>query len=187
MDLFSRIAGKYDKIIRSSAVEEFKIHLKIEPDKLLVDLGGGTGRVALVLEEMANECVLLDRSFEMLQQAKKKSSSLLLVQGAGESLPFKTASIPQIFANDTLHHIHKQIETLTECFRVMEISGNLTIREYDPKYWKTKFLILFEKLLLFGSNFLSPQELEDTCLELGFFVNWYRLTNSTYLLEAIKV
>ena len=186
MDLFSRIAGSYDKIIRSSAVEEFKGHLNLELDEILVDLGGGTGRVALVLEKMTNGCILLDRSYEMLQQAQKKSKSLYLVQGTGESLPFKTDSIPQFFANDTVHHIKKQKETITECYKVMRKGSSLSIREYDPKYWKTKFLVFFEKLLMFGSIFLSPKELEEICTEIGFSVNWKRLTNSTYLLRAEK-
>ena len=186
MDLFSRIADRYDKIIRSSAVEEFKSFINLKSEEILVDLGGGTGRVALVLEKMTNGCVLLDRSFEMLKQAKKKSNSLILVQGVGEALPFRKDTIPQIFANDTLHHILKQEETLAECYEVMMKSGYFTIREFDPKYWKTKFLIFFEKVLMFGSTFLSPQKLEDMCKEIGFSVNWQRLTKSTSMLEAMK-
>ena len=186
MDLFSRIARRYDSIIRSSAVEEFKKHLNLETNDILLDLGGGTGRVALVLEKMTNGCILLDRSFEMIQQAKKKSNDLFFVQGVGEALPFKKGSIPQIFANDTLHHIHRQEETLDECYRIIKDEGLFSIREYDPEYWKTKFLILFEKILMFGSIFLSPQKLEEMCTRVGFSVSWQRLSNSTYLLEALK-
>ncbi len=186
MDLFSRIAGRYDSIIRSSAVNEFKKYLNLESDKILLDLGGGTGRVALVLEQMTNGCILLDRSFEMLQQARKKSNSLFFLQGVGESLPFRTGTVPQIFANDTLHHIQKQKETLDECYRVMGNKSRFSIREYDPEYWKTKFLIFFEKVLMFSSIFLPPWKLEEFCKNIGFAVVWQRLTKSTYLLEATK-
>ncbi len=186
MDLFSRIAGSYDKLIRGFALDSIKEFLKLEPDKLLLDLGGGTGRVSVAIDEQVNGCILLDRSFEMLQQASKKSRTLYLVQGVGENLPFKYGTIPQMFANDTLHHIRQQRETLSECYQALSYDGKMIIREYDPKYWKTKFLIFFEKVLLFGSTFLSPQQLEDICLNLGFSVDWQRLSKSTYLLNAKK-
>jgi ubiquinone/menaquinone biosynthesis C-methylase UbiE len=186
MDLFSKIAHNYDNIIRGFAIDTIKDSLILESDKLLLDLGGGTGRVSLELQKLTNEIVLLDRSFEMLQQASKKSNSLLLVQGVGEDLPFRTDAIPQIFANDTLHHIHYQQETLENCHRVLSQNGRMTIREYDPEYWKTKFLIFFEWVLRFGSIFQSPKNLEKMCKYLGFSVEWERLTKSTYILQAQK-
>ncbi len=187
MDLFSRIAGKYDKLIRGFALETIKDSINIETDKLLLDLGGGTGRVSLELETLTNGIILLDRSFEMLKQASKKTNKLLIVQGVGENLPFRVDSIPQIFANDTLHHIHYQKETLENCHRVLNFKGRLTIREYDPEYWKTKFLIFFEWVLMFGSTFLSPRKLKEICAKIGFEVKWQRLSKSTYLLKAEKL
>ena len=68
MDLFSRIAKNYDKIIRGFALDTIKDSLTLESDKLLLDLGGGTGRVSTELEKHANGIVLLDRSFEMLNR-----------------------------------------------------------------------------------------------------------------------
>ena len=186
MDLFSRIAGRYDKIIRGFAIETIRDSLTLYPDKLLLDLGGGTGRVSTELQELVNECIVFDRSFEMLQQASKKSNNLLIVQGVGENLPFRDSSIPQIFANDTLHHVHFQQETLQRSFQALNKGGRITIREYDPEYWKTKFLIFFEWVLRFGSIFLSPKKLEKMCRKIGFEVEWQRLTESTYLLNAIK-
>lgn len=186
MDLFSRIAGRYDKIIRGFAIETIRDSLTLFPDKLLLDLGGGTGRVSTELRNLVSECIVFDRSFEMLQQASKKSRNLLIVQGVGENLPFKDGSIPQIFANDTLHHVHFQQETLSRCYQAMREGGRMIIREYDPECWRTKFLIFFEWVLRFGSTFLSPKTLEEICSEIGFEVDWQRLTESTYLLNAIK-
>ncbi|MCE7741057.1 MAG: methyltransferase domain-containing protein [Candidatus Heimdallarchaeota archaeon] len=186
MDLFSKIAGSYDKIIRGFALDTIREFIKLVPDKLLLDLGGGTGRVSTELDDHVNGCILLDRSFEMLQQASKKSRNLLIVQGVGENLPFKENSIPQIFANDTLHHVQFQNETLENCHCVMTPNGKMIIREYDPEYWKTKFLIFFEWVLLFRSTFLSPRRLEEMCQKIGFSVDWQRLSKSTYLLNANK-
>ena len=186
MDLFSRIAGIYDKLIRGFALDTIKQFIQIKPDEFLVDLGGGTGRLCVELNRYANGCILIDRSFEMLQQAAKKSKDFLLVQGVGENLPFRKNSIPQMFANDTLHHIHYQSETLSNCYSVLKPQGRLIIREYDSENWRTKFLIFFEWSLRFGSTFLSPKQLEEICREIGFEVDWQRLSKSTYMLNAIK-
>ena len=111
---------------------------------------------------------------------------MFIVQAVGENLPFKDGSIPQIFANDTLHHVQFQNETLENCYHAMSPNGNMMIREFDPEYWKTKFLIFLEWVLLFGSTFLSPRRLEEICQKIGFSVDWQRLSKSTYLLNARK-
>ena len=186
MDLFSRIAGIYDKIIKGFTLDTIKQFVQIIPNEILLDLGGGTGRLSVELNKCVNGCILIDRSFEMLEQALKKSKDFLIVQGVGENLPFKENSIPQIFANDTLHHIHFQNETLSDCYRVLKPQGRLIIREYDPEHWRTKFLLFFEWILLFGSTFLSPKKLEKICQKIGFSVDWKRLSKSTYMLNAVK-
>jgi len=186
MDLFSRIASIYDKIIRGFALETIREFLQLNPDELLLDLGGGTGRLSTELDNQSNGCIILDRSFEMLQQASQKSKQLLIVQGVGENLPFKENSIPQIFLNDTLHHIHFQNDTIANCYNILKPEGRLFIREYDPDQWRTRFLIFFEWVLRFGSTFLSPYKLEEICQNCGFSVEWQRLSKSTYMLSAKK-
>ena len=98
MDLFSRIAKSYDKIIPSFDLSTILGNITLIEDKPILDLGGGTGRVAVTFESHVNGCILIDRSFEMLSQAKKKSASLMLVQGVGETLPYRKDSISKIFA-----------------------------------------------------------------------------------------
>ncbi len=186
MDLFSRIAGRYDRIIRGFDLEKIIDDLTYSREELLVDLGGGTGRVATLFLNYVNECLVIDRSFEMLKQAQNKSRNLLFVQGTGDSMPFRENTIKQIFVNDVLHHIRKQKETLQESHLVLKENGKLIIREYDRKYIGNIFLFIFEKILRFGSVFFSPQELKDQCQEIGFSVNWKRLTRGTYLLSAEK-
>jgi len=122
----------------------------------------------------------------MINQAQNKSRDLLLVQGSGDSMPFRENTIKQIFVNDVLHHIQKQEETLKESHLVLKDQGNIIIRDYDRKYIGNIFLFIFEKILRFGSIFFSPQELKDKCQDIGFSVNWKRLTRGTYLLSAEK-
>lgn len=186
MDLFSRIAGRYDHIIKGFDLQKIISYFTYSEEDLLVDLGGGTGRVATLFLDYVNECLILDRSFEMLEQAKNKSRNLILVQGSGDSMPFRENTIKQIFVNDVLHHIKNQKETLQESYLVLKEHGNLIIRDYDRKYIGNIFLFIFEKVLRFGSVFFSPQELADQCQEIGYSVSWKRLTKGTYLLSAEK-
>ena len=186
MDLFSRIAQRYDNIVGSFNFEEIGGFLPLEKEELLVDFGGGTGRAAKHLEAVVNGCIVLDRSYEMLEQAAVKSTHSHLVQGLGESLPFRKNSIKQIFANDTLHHIKKQRESLEECYKVLSPKGRLIIREFDKTKFRVKLLILFEKIILFGSKFFSPKELQDLCQNIGFNTKIISLTKNTYLVVGEK-
>jgi len=186
MDIFSRIADKYDNIVGAFNIEEIGGSLPLEEKELLLDFGGGTGRAAQHLEEIVNGCIILDRSFEMLQQAAKKSIRSLLVQGLCEALPFRKNSIKQIFANDTLHHLKKQQESLEECYEALTPKGKLTIREFDKRKFRVKLLIFFEKIVRFDSKFFSPKELLDLCQKIGFESKFISLTKTTYLIVGEK-
>ncbi len=161
-------------------------YINLQSDELFFDLGGGTGRIAYQLTDYVNGCLVFDASYKMLLQAKKKSNDLLLIHGFSETLPIRNNSLKQIFLNDSLHHIRLQEETLEECFRVLSSGGQLIIREFDKKYFWNKFLIFGEKLLRFKSKFLSPDQLSDMCLKLGFEISWKRPTKSTFILTAKK-
>ena len=186
MDLFSRIAHKYDDIVGSFNFEEIGKSLPLERKDLLLDFGGGTGRAAQHLEAVVNGCVILDKSYAMLKQADKKSIQSHLVQGLGESLPFRKNSIKQIFANDTLHHLKKQRESIAECYKILIPKGKLIIREFDKRKFRVKLLILFEKIIRFGSKFFSPDELANLCQEIGFSSKIVPLTKNTYLVVCEK-
>ena len=80
MDIFSQIAHRYDDIVGAFNFEEIGGFLPLEKDNLLLDFGGGTGRAAHHLEALVNGCIIIDRSYEMLKQAAKKSIQSHLVQ-----------------------------------------------------------------------------------------------------------
>ncbi|MBN1329674.1 MAG: methyltransferase domain-containing protein [Candidatus Heimdallarchaeota archaeon] len=186
MSLFSKIAHRYDKIVGHFNLEEIMDYMNLHSDELLFDLGGGTGRIAYQLAKHVNSCLVLDASYKMLLQAKKKGNDLLLIQGFSESLPIKGQSLKQIFLNDSLHHIRMQKETLEECFRVLSFGGQLIIREFDKKYFWNKFLIFGEKILRFKSKFLTPTQLSEMCQKIGFETSWKRPSKATFILIAKK-
>ncbi|MHA2357765.1 MAG: class I SAM-dependent methyltransferase [Candidatus Heimdallarchaeaceae archaeon] len=186
MDHFSRYASEYDNIVSAFDLDKIAEYLPLHKDDILLDIGGGTGRVAILLEKVVNECIVFDLSFDMLLEAKRKSKSLFLIQGSSTSLPFRKNSIKQIFVNDTLHHIKEQQKTLEESYNVIKPKGKLIIREYNRKYFWNIFLILFEKIMRFGSKFLSPKQLSEMCQQCGFKTQFHKPTKSTFVLIGEK-
>lgn len=184
--IFSNIAHWYDDFVGSFDYEEIAEYLPLYEDELILDLGGGTGRVSQDLASNTNGCIILDLSYKMLIQAKRKSRSMFIIQGLSQNLPFRERSLKQIFLNDTLHHIADQEGTLKDCFAILDSEGKLIIREYDKKKLSTKFLIFFEKLVRFGSKFLSPSQLSEMCTEQGFKAEFHRPSKSTFILIAEK-
>ncbi|HUT81858.1 MAG TPA: class I SAM-dependent methyltransferase [Candidatus Bathyarchaeia archaeon] len=186
MSLFSKVAHNYDKIVGPFDLSEIMEYIDLHPEELLFDLGGGTGRIAYQLTDYVKGCLVLDASYKMLLEAKKKGNDLFLIHGFSESLPLKTNSLKQIFLNDSLHHIKLQEETLVECFRVLSSGGQLIIREFDKKYFWNKFLIFGEKILRFKSKFFSPAQLSELCQKIGFETSWKRPSKATFILIAKK-
>ncbi|MBY8994846.1 MAG: class I SAM-dependent methyltransferase [Candidatus Heimdallarchaeota archaeon] len=186
MNIFSKVAKKYDNFVGKFNLDEIIDYLPLDTANLLLDLGGGTGRVAEQLQDIVNECIVFDYSYEMLLQAKSKTDRFLLIQGSGENLPFREKSLQQIFLNDSFHHIKEQKETLEESYRVLKPGGKLIIREFDKSYFWNFILRFLEFIVGFGSTFYSPKKLGAICEEIGFKVSWEKPNKSTYILIAEK-
>ena len=186
MNIFSKMAHRYDNFVGKFNLDELLDYLPLDSENLLLDLGGGTGRAAEQLLDHVNECIVLDSSYEMLLEAKKKTDRFLNVQAVGEALPFRDKSLKQIFLNDSFHHITKQRETLVESFRVLKPGGKLIIREFDKSYFWNIFLRFAEFIVGFGSKFYSPKKLAAMCKEIGFQTTWEKPNKSTFVLIAEK-
>lgn len=180
-DIFSKLAHRYDDFVGSFDYEKIRKYLPVLPDELILDLGGGTGRVGIHFIKEANGCIILDLSFKMLNEAKKRSQRFMLVQGLSQTLPFREQSLKQIFINDSLHHIRDQIGTIKDCYVVLKPKGKVIIREFNRKYFWNLFLILFEKIVRFGSKFLSPKELTTMCEEQNLSVSIHKPSKGTFI------
>ena len=186
MSWFNRIAHRYDHFVGPFSLEKIIDHFTLNSDALLLDLGGGTGRVAAQLENHVNECFVLDLSYEMLTQAKPKSNNLTLIQATSSHVPFKDNSFNQIFLNDSLHHIQEQEETIKECYRLLDPNGQLIIREFDKSNFWNIFLRFGEALLMMRSKFVSPKKLSEMCEKVGFKTTWTKPDKRTFILIARK-
>jgi len=91
-----------------------------------VDLGGGYGRLSLILEEFADQVVLAEPSDKQLKIAKtflQKHPEIELSQMQANDLKFKDNSIDLILFVRVMHHLpHPSIE-LAEIQRVLRPNG----------------------------------------------------------------
>ncbi len=124
----------------------------------LLDVGGGTGRVANALRDQAAQIVIADVSLGMLRFAASKPG-LQTAAAYSEHLPFPDDSFDRIVMVDALHHVLHQADTARELFRLLKPGGRIVIEEPDIRSFGVKLIALGEKLLLMRSHFLAPEKI----------------------------
>ena len=95
-----------------------------------LDVGTGTGLYLLELLRLGIECVGLDASQAMLNEAKKKlPDSVRLICGAVEKLPFPDKTFNMITACRVLSHVANLNIAMQELGRVTNTGGSLIISD----------------------------------------------------------
>lgn len=162
---FNLIARFYDEAAQFRLEESLLRELDLPCDCLLLDAGGGTGRVAAALRQHLGGAVVTDVSPGMLKYARGKG--LDCVRAPVENLPFASGTFDRVFMLDAFHHVRSQTETARDLFRVLRPGGRLLIIEPDIRKFAVKLIALGEKLLLMRSHFLSGREIAVMFSALG--------------------
>ena len=156
-DHFDLIAGLYNRMAQFNAHTPLLELLTLPPDGLLLDAGGGTGRVTEALRSLVRETVVADLSLGMLRHAADKG--LATTCARAEDLPFASNGFDRIIMVDTLHHVFDPRKTATELWRVLAPGGRIVIIEPDIHKFAVKLIAIAEKVLLMRSHFLPAEKI----------------------------
>jgi len=162
---FNLIAPFYDKVFGSMRHELLLQHLIVQPGDLLLDIGGGTGRVSQRLDTIGARIIVIDPSPVMLKGAQKKG--LTGVRALAEQLPFASNSIARILIVDAFHHFARQKLAARELMRVLQPGGRLVIEEPDLRTTGTKIIAILEKAALMQTHFYTPPDLAALFVDNG--------------------
>ena len=154
IDHFGFLAPFYEKFIRPRGPEPLYTLAKLPVDGTLLDVGGGTGRIAYPLRDYCKQAVVIDKSLKMLYQSSAKGG-LSSVCSLAETLPISDQSVARVLMVDALHHVQNQKETLSELWRILQPGGCIVIEEPDIDTLAVKIIAIAEKAALMRSHFLS--------------------------------
>jgi len=157
-DHFDLIAPLYERFFHAIPDESFFELVAAETGMLILDVAGGTGRVAQHLTAVGARAVISDISLPMLRQSIQKNG-IFPAQTLAERLPFADNVFSRVLMVDALHHVIHQGESVREMLRVLQPGGRLIIEEPDIRSFYVKLIALGEKLLMMRSHFLTGEKI----------------------------
>ncbi len=164
LDHFGLLAPVYERFIHVKEPTQIIKYANLPVEGLLLDVGGGTGRITQTLKGYASGIIVADLSEKMLSQAQQKDS-LLPVCSHSEKLPFADQIFDSVIMVDALHHVCDQQQTADELWRVVKPGGHIVVEEPDIQRFSVKLVALAEKLAFMRSHFLAPERIQ------GLFTN----------------
>jgi demethylmenaquinone methyltransferase/2-methoxy-6-polyprenyl-1,4-benzoquinol methylase len=157
-DHFDFIAPWYDRIVRLPVSPRLTELLKLPPDGILLDAGGGTARSSVHLRPLVGCLVICDFSLAMLRQAQAKGG-MELTQARAEAIPFRDGAFDRVLVVDALHHFFDQPAAIREFIRVLKPGGRLVVEEPDRRQWLIKMLAVAEKIAFMRSRIYSMTDI----------------------------
>ncbi|EPY2276310.1 class I SAM-dependent methyltransferase [Clostridium sporogenes] len=172
LQYFDSIAPNWN-VIRSEYFEE-RLKYKILSmtnikDKIVGDLGCGTGFVSLAVANEASIVFSIDNSINMLKElsasaSKKDYKNIYPIKSSLDNLAIFDESLNIVFINMALHHIKDAKKAITEMYRVLKKDGIIVIsdvREHNGEWAKEE---MFDEWLGFSKEQMTNW-LEDAGFE----------------------
>jgi ubiquinone/menaquinone biosynthesis C-methylase UbiE len=158
IDHFALIAPYYDWVFRRTSADDLIRYVEPEVGHRMLDVGGGTGRVARHFVGAVGHICVLDPSPGMLAEGQRKG--ICITQGEAEALPYADGAFDRIIIVDAFHHLRDQERAAAELLRVLAPGGRLVVEEPDIAHWGVQLVALGEKLLLMRSRFRTAHAMQ---------------------------
>jgi len=162
MNLFDLISPIYEKVI-SGDEENFKKLFKLGDFKItdrVLDLGGGSGRIAKFFAGKVQEIAVVDASKGMISQCKKHQG-INCVLGKADNIPFGNGYFDKAIIIDAFHHFQDQQIASQEIRRVLKENGKVIIEEVNFGRFGNWLVEKLETILGAESKILPPPSLVE--------------------------
>ncbi len=134
----------------------------------ILDVGAGTGRLAVELARRGAIVTALDISGEMLKVLARKSKYVRLAVGEAEDLSFPAGAFDWVLAVFLITHLKNPARFFDEAYRALKDGGRLlvtNINQKEPPEIKTK-----DGIIKIESYYHRPEALRQQLEELAFQV-----------------
>lgn len=159
---FDKVYKYYDRFMnmfKLFKLDEVKAAADLNKNDVVVDIGGGTGRLAEYICNCCNAVYILDESEKMLSKAGN-IENVIKVKGNALAAPFENDSIDTVILCDVFHHIKEQRLLLIEISRILKKGGKIVLLDFHKKHIKTRLLIGFEFILFQKLFFRTKDEIK---------------------------
>lgn len=140
MDIWGRMAPRYDAFIRRFVTEQYseivyKTWNSFAEDKSLIEIGAGTGAISLEIARKVKKITVTDISERMLDIAKQKAltrgvENADFVVADGGDLPFAAEQFDGCLIINVLHVIKDPLACLKEARRLLKPDGLLIVSTF---------------------------------------------------------
>ena len=169
---FDKVYNYYDRFMNKFnlyKLQEVKDAANINENEVIVDIGGGTGKLAKYICDSCKMVYVLDESNKMLSKVNR-TKNLICINGDALKTPFESNSIDIVILSDVFHHIKEQKELVIEIRRILKDGGRLVILDFNRKHIRTRLLRAFE-FILFGRLFFRTKDEVRILLEKYFYIS----------------
>ena len=175
---YDELAERYDEPSRDHVVDSILVEFSnTRPttrdfDLRVLDIGCGTGKQLTADRRRFPQMTLvgIDRSWGMLQVARRRAPNVNWLQGDGATLPLDSGSFDYVTNQFSYPHIGRTGEFVQEVFRVLKPQGRFVMTNIDPWAMQDWFVYQFfpEAFTLDQRDFMQVSEFERYLREAGF-------------------
>ena len=139
-NFFDSIGAEWDSLrtvfndgeLRSRAISRLA-----EPGQTILDVGTGTGILALDLARLGMDVIGVDNSTSMLEAAQAKRDaqppgrgSVTFERAEAHELPFPDGHVDAVLAHMVLHSLASPLDAITEMARVVRTEGRVIVADF---------------------------------------------------------
>ena len=188
-NFFDIVAPIYEKLHfgDKKTFDKIKSIVIFEPLDKVIDLGGGTGRIAKFLANKVQKVTVVDASGGMIKQCLQRHPELFCVRAEAQNLPLADNSADKIIIIDAFHHFQNQKQAVKEIKRVLANNGKVIVEEFNPVKMFGRLIVIIEKMFCLGSHFHSPDSLMNLFSMDGFKVRLIDENKTSYYLIGEKI